>query len=228
MKTIKTTIATTLPDQVKSKFTKEALKGIRDQINDPETKFFVVDAGMKLKIGTVKKASIPDKDLVVTMKIDEKLIDKSFEWFFVPYGIPIDIKLEGEIEEISMVDLVCIQMVKMPTDLSLKPVRFEMVFVEGIDYFVKKYDELTPELVKEHIEKGSQVSVYYPESLGWDSIIKDAVEKGIVNGAEFVHPFAVFAPKISFEEFKRQIELSWENLASEKKMDPLLRSTELQ
>lgn len=229
MKTIKTTIATTLPDQVKSKFTKEALKGIRDQINDPKTKFFVVDAGMKLKIGTVKKASIPDKDLVVTMKIDDSLIDKSFEWFFVPYGIPVDIKLEGEIEEISMVDLVCIQMVKMPTDLSLKPVRFEMEFVEGVDYFVVKHEDLTYELVTEYIEKGLHVSVYYHESMGWEDTFKSLFEKGLLDpDKNIIHPFSASMIKGTFEEFKHQIALLWQNFSSEKKMDPLLKNTESQ
>ncbi len=225
MKTIKTTIATTLPDQVRTKFTKEALAGMRDQINKDELLVFNTDWNV---VGKVKKASIPEKDLVVTMKINEKLIDKSFEWFFVPYGIPVDIKIEGNFEVTRKVDLKCVQMVKMPTDPTLKPVRFNMEFVEGIDYFVVKYDELTPGLIAEYIEKGNQVSVYYPESLGWVNIIKDAVEKGIVDGAVFVHPFAIFAPKSSFEEFKKQITRSWQNLASQKKMDPLSSHTKIQ
>lgn len=230
MKTIKTTIATTLPDSVKAKFTKEALAGMRDQINNPEINFFVTDAGMKQKLGAVKKASITEKDLVVKMKIDDSLIDKSFEWFFVPFGIPIDVSLEGEFEVIRQVDLVCIQMVKIPTDLSLKPTRFEMKFVEGVDYFVKKHDELTTELIAEFIKNGIHVSVYYPESMGWEHIVRDAVTKGLISenedhtNMEFVHPFSLAAVPITFEEFKKQIALSWQNLASQKKMDPLLKN----
>ncbi|MCK5615836.1 hypothetical protein KAR91_78960 [Candidatus Pacearchaeota archaeon] len=226
MKTIKTTIATTLPDAVKAKFTKEALSGMRDQINKGE--FFVTDVNREIKIGSVKKAAISEKDLVVKMKLDDTLIDKSFEWFFVPFGIPIDISLEGEFEVIRQVDLVCIQMVKMPTDLSLKPVRFEMEFVEGVDYFVVKHNELTPELVAEFIEKGNQVAVYYPDSMEWADVIKDTLERGLVvdTGGEpnFVHPFSVSVIPETFEEFKKQIALSWQNFSSEKKMDPLLKN----
>ena len=232
MKTIKTTIATTLPDQVKSKFTKEALAEMRDQINDPEKDFFVTDVGIKQKLGVVKKASIPEKDLVVTMKLDDKLIDKSFEWFFVPFGIPIDIKIEGDFEVTRKVDLVCIKMVKAPTDLSLKPVRFEMKFAEGVDYFVKQYDELTPELVSEFIEKGNQVCVYYPESFGWENIVKDALERGIVinednTGAKLVFPFSMSVSS-SFKKFKKQIDLTWRNYGLQKQKDPLLKHIETQ
>ncbi len=227
MKTIKTTIATTLPDQVKSKFTKEALQGMRDQINSG--KIHVVDAEIKLRIGEAKKASIPEKDLVVKMKVNDDLIDKRFEWFFVPSGIPIDIKIEGEIEEINRVDLICIKMVKMPTDLSLKPVRFEMEFVEGVDYFVKRPEELTNELVEELIEKGNQVSVYYHSDMEWESIIKDTVERGLVSETEdgkveFVFPFNPCIVSETFEEFKEKVALAWQNFSSEKKMDPLLKS----
>ncbi len=229
MKTIKTTIATTLPDAVKAKFTKEALEGMRDQINSGE--FKVYDSGWN-EIGEVKKAAIPidTKNLEVVMKLNESLIDKSFEWFFVPYGHPVDVKIEGEIEEINRADLKCIRMVKMPTDLSLKPVRFEMEFVEGVDYFVKKYDELTSESVTEFIEKGNQVAVYYPESMGWPDIIKDSFERGLVvdnggeSGPDFVHPFSISAVKMTFEQFKKQIALSWANLALQKKTDPLLKN----
>lgn len=228
MKTIKTTIATTLPDQVRSKFTQEALAGMRDQINKGELLVYDIDWN---EIGKVKKASIPEKDLVATMKINENLIDKSFEWFFVPYGIPVDIKIEGIFEVTRKVDLKCVQMVKMPTDPTLKPVRFNMEFVEGVDYFVVKYDELTPELVAEYIEKGNQVSVYYPESLGWENIARDGVVRGIFSynenmaRGEFVHPFAVSAVSITFEEFKKQIALSWQKYSSQKKENPLLKST---
>ena len=226
MKTIKTTIATTLPDIVKQRFTKKALEEMRDQMNSGE--FFVTDSNRTIKIGSVKKASIPENDLVVTMKLDDSLIDKSFEWFFVPFGFPIDIKVEGEIEEINKVDLVCIRMVKMPTELSLKPVRFEMEFVEGVDYFVVKYDDLTPELVAEFIEKGNQVAVYYPESMEWADVIKDTIERGLVvdtgDGPNFVHPFSVSVIPETFEEFKKQIALSWQKFSSEKKMAPLLKN----
>jgi len=231
MKNITTTIATTLPDSVKSKFTKEALAGMRDQINDPKKEFFVTDDKMTVKLGPVKKASIPidTKDLEVSMKLDDTLIDKSFEWFFVPFGIPIDIAVEGDFEVIRQVDLVCIKMVKMPTDLSLKPVRFEMEFTEGVDYFVIKHEDLTPELVAEYIEKRMQVSVYYHSEMEWEDIIKDAIKRGIVasdgTGPAFVFPFTPCVVPETFEEFKKQIALSWQNLASEKKMDPLLKNT---
>lgn len=233
MKTIKTTVATTLPDQVRTKFTQEALADMRDQINNSKEGLLVYDIDWN-EIGKVKKASIPEKDLVITMKIDENLIDKSFEWFFVPYGIPIDIKVEGDFEVTRKVDLKCIQMVKMPTDLSLKPIRFEMEFVEGVDYFVEQYDELTPELIAEYIKKGNQVSVYYPASMEWDNIIKDAIQKGLVadkedgTGVNFVFPFNLSAVSITFEDFKKQVATSWQKYSSQKKEEPLKNHTEIQ
>lgn len=226
MKTIKTTIATTLPDQVRTKFTKEALAGMRDQINNSKEGFLVYDTNWN-EIGKVKKASIPEMDLIATMKINENLIDKSFEWFFVPYGIPVDIKIEGNFEVTRKVDLKCIQMVKMPTDITLKPIRFEMDFVEGVDYFVIEYNDLTSELVAEYIEKGNQVCVYYPWLMGWENILKDSIERGIVSEIKeqtivgFVHPFSLSAVPITFEEFKKQVVITWQKYSSQKKVEPL-------
>ncbi len=233
MKTIKTTIATTLPDIANTKFTKEALDGMRDQINKGDIEVYDLNWN---KIGKVKSASIPidTKNLEVVMKIDDKLIDKSFEWFFVPYGIPVDIGIEGKFEVTRKADLKCIQATNYSTDLSLKPTRFDMEFTEGVDYFVKKYEDLTPELVLEFIEKGLSTWVYYPQSLGADNIIKDAIERGLIvdsddeTGGDFVHPFTVSALPLTFEEFKKQVDLSWRNFSSMKTKDPLLRNTESQ
>ena len=77
------TIATTLLDANKEKFTLNVLKKFRDKINAPYPQIKVTSEGKE--IGHVLKATISKKKLKVTLDINSKGIDKTWEYFFIPY-----------------------------------------------------------------------------------------------------------------------------------------------
>ena len=80
---ITATIATTLLDANKEKFTLNVLKKFRDKINTSYPQIKVTSDGKE--IGTVQKAYISKKKLKVTLDIRTKEIDKTGEYFFIPY-----------------------------------------------------------------------------------------------------------------------------------------------
>jgi len=201
---ITTTIATTLLDAKKEKFTLNVLKKFRDHINTVHPQIRVTNDGKE--IGHVSKATISKKKLKVTLDIRTKEIDKTWEYFFIPHFE------DGKYQEVEKMTIITsalikeIHMVKFPTDLSLKPTVFP--FKEDEDYFVVKHDEITSSQIKEYLLKQKPVAVYYPLEIGKeDLILNDAVKRGFLveKEGEFVNnfPFYVQAVEEDFEAVRK-------------------------
>ena len=218
MKQIKTVIATTLPDQLNSKYTKGCLKNFRDQINSPVPDLPVRNNDGN-RIGLVKEATVSENKLMVSIEVDTSKINKDWEYYFVPISVPFEREVQGNfvIEKEGTIEGV--QMVKFPTDLSLKPFRFEKHFKEGVDYHIRKYDEITDEDMVNFTTGLVTVYVYYPSFLGAEEIIKNAQERGFLQDegdgyGRKVFPFEVSAMPVPFDKFKQHIKKLWQQKSS--------------
>lgn len=225
MKQIKTTIATTLPDQLNSKYTKGCLKSFRDQINNAVPNLPVRD-NENFKIGLVTESTIIENRLVSSIEVDTSKIDKDWEYYFVPIAVPFEREVQGNFVVEKSGTIEGVQMVKFPTDLSLKPVRFEKHFKEGVDYHIRKYDEITDDDMVNFTTGLVTVYVYYPSFLGAEEIIKDAQEKGFLQDegdgyGSKVFPFEVSAMPVPFDKFKQHIKKLWQKSSSTTKENPL-------
>jgi len=232
MKEIKPIIATTLPDQVNSKFTKNVLKKFCDQINSALTFLPVKDVSGK-EIGKVKEGVMSNGSLRATIEVNTDLIDKSYEYFFIPDGGVIKKEAQGKFAVITKAVIHGVKMVKIPYDLSLKPIRFEITMKEGEDYYVDEYASLTPEVVSGLIKVGKPVHVFYPVSMGIDMIMEDAKERGLIEDlgddkVSKIHPFIINATKDTFSKFRKTIKKQWQKFNSEKTENPLKNLTRIQ
>lgn len=210
---ITTTIATTLLDANKEKFTLNLLKKFRDKINSSYPQIKVTIEGKE--IGHASKAIVSKKKLKLDLNINVKGIDKTWEYFFVPYFEDGRFISEKEMTTVNSATIKEVHMVKFPTDVSLKPTVFP--FVEGEDYFVVKHDEITDEQIKEflksgeYLKSGKPVAVYYHLEKGdEDRIQKDALERGFIIKVEgeFINqsPFYVQAVEDDFETVRKWAE----------------------
>lgn len=219
MKEITTTIATTLPDQLDEKFTKNVLRKFCDQINTTFRKFGVL--GIKNEIiGNVISARISKGSLIVTMNIDDSKVDKNWEYYFVPEGITKKKERQGKFLVITEAELKGVSLVMFPSDFSLKPVVFDNKYKENTDYFIRKYDQIESGLVERCIENLRPLYVYYPDSLDGDIIQKDAERQGLLKDGNKVFPIEVNSLQGTFNQYRSIIINKWtlintENLDSQ-------------
>lgn len=209
MEKIKYFISNTLPDQLGSKFTKSVLKKFRDQINSA-VPFLPLTNNCKEseKIGYVNNASLINLKLEATINVNTKLIDKRWEYFFVPNGIIKKRERQGKIDVVTLADIISVSMVRYPTDLTLKPIRFEPDFKEGVDYHIHRFDDMKPEMVLEYLKRDKPVYVYYPLLSDVEEAIKDATERGLFLDGNIL-PFEVITWPKGFDNFKKHIRDRW-------------------
>lgn len=124
MKEITSIIANTLPDSTGVKFTKNVLRKFRDQANSAFP-CLPVKTNKGLEVGRVKEAEIVGGMLRFKMEIDADLIDKRWEHFLVPDGNMLASEIQGKFRVITSATIKGMSIVKFPTDLTMKPVRFD-------------------------------------------------------------------------------------------------------
>jgi len=227
IKEIKTIIATTLPDQLGSKYTKNVLRTFADQINNAIPRLKVINR-KGIEIGEVKFGSVSKGELAVTMNIDIDSIDKAWEYYFIPEGIIREKEQQGKFMVITKAAIKGISMVMFPTDLSLKPIRFEEKTIEGRDYFIKKYDEIDEKIIADCIDGMKPLYVYYPQSLDPDVIKSDAEKRGLIQDGNYIHPIEVYGWPGSFTQFRNIIIEEWTKANSQLSGIPLKKATEKQ
>ena len=225
MKEIKSIIATTLPDQMNAKLTKNVLKKFSGQINGTVPKLPVRDGNGK-KIGQVNSSYVTKGNLSVIMEVDPDLVDKQWEYFFIPDGEATKKEEQGRFAVTLEANFKGVKMVKFPHDLTLKPYRFDQKYKENVDYFIKRHTDITPEVVAE-IFTGKPIYIYYPQEMGTDAIIFDAKEKGFIEdledkeGGQQVFPFQVCVWPEDFEHFRIHIIEQWTKLNTGGQDNPL-------
>ena len=231
MKTIKTVIATTLPDQLAQKYTKHLLLDFSKQINNAVKREIplVVKNNDKAKqiIGNVESSKIDlGGRLTATMNIDTDLIDKGWEYFFVPHEEPIEVLEQGRFQVMTKAILNGILMVRTPTSLNLVPYVFEQEFKEGTDYHVKNYEEMTPELVENSIYDNIPIYVFYPVNLGIKFVLEDALKRGLIlpeaeGKGHYRFPFDVKSVPGTIDDLRKDIKSVWKQFAMERMENPL-------
>ena len=227
MKTINPKIANTLPDQLNNKFTKNVLKKFKNQINTAIPHLTVKNTQGK-EIGEVEQGDIVDGCLKIIAKVNPDLIDKQWEYYFVPDGHIKKKEIQGQYNVITSAIILGVNMVKFPTDLTLKPVRFEQKYIEGVDYHIKEYEDLTPGIVAGLIKDNKIVFVYYPHIMGVDEAIQDSLERVLVtkeNGELF--PFNITVWPKDFEHYKKHIKSLWKKESMEGTENPLKNLTKM-
>ena len=160
------------------------------------------------------------------MEINTDLIDKGWEYFFVPHEEPLEIKEEGRFRTMTKAILNGILMVRTPTALNLIPTVFEQEFKEGVDYHVKNYDDMTIEVVEKAALENIPVYVFYPTSLEVDFVIQDALERRLIlpKGEGVDHyrvPFDVKSEPGTIEQFKERIGEWWKKQGMTRMENPL-------
>ena len=233
METITPIIATTLPDLTPERETlsKDVLTKFKVKINNYSGGLPVKNTEGKI-IGIARGAKMDLRNqLIATLDIDTDKVDKTLEYFFVPSGGIIKKEKQGRCMVILNAEIDHILMTAFPKDQSLPPTRFKVEFKEGVHYFVKRHDELTPETVKEFSAMSVNVYVYYPLDFGKErDVIADATRLGIIKdyngiGGEILPGFDIKALPESFDEFKNRIEEMWIQEATKISENPLENPT---
>ena len=237
MKTIKYTIATTLPDQQMVKFAKNVLKKFRDQINNAFP-YLPVTAGYgedEVNIGYVKNALVSTGDLICEISINPETIDKQWEYYFVVKGNMSPFEQQGNFKIIQKADIVGVSMSRAPSDLTSKPVTFFEYIKENQDYFIRKYDDMDEVTVKRIKNSGEQTYIYYPILFTPDELIDDARKRGLVidhddGTGETVKPFNIDSFDGTFEQFREYINKLWKAQIKHmgKMGNPLKKVTKMQ
>lgn len=204
---IKTIVATTLPDQKNEKYTKNLLRKFSDQVNF-QLRQLPVKRSTK-EVGFVKSAIIHPGKLELVLEVNPDLIDKQWEYYFIPVTKNEEFERQGKFRVIKKAKIDHIAMVKYPTDISLKPYRFEVTFKEGKDYFVKHYSEVPEELIEKCSKEKLPLYVYYPESLHADIIEADAEKRGLLKDGQKISPIEVCSWNGTFAQFKQYIISQW-------------------
>lgn len=235
MKQIKTVIATTLPDQLSQKYTKQLLWDFCKQINSAVKSEIplVVKNNNKDKqiIGNIESSKIDlGGRLTVTMNIDTDLIEKGWEYFFVPHEEPIEVLKQGKFQVMTKAILNGVLMVRTPTSLNLVPVVFEQEFKEGFDYHVKNYEEMTPELVEDSIYDNIPVYVFYPVDLGIKFVLEDALKRGLIlpeseGKGHHRFPFDVKSVPGTIDDLRKDIQKVWKKHATTLMVNPMKSPT---
>ncbi len=235
MKQVKSVIATTLPDQLAQKYTKQLLADYSKQITNAVKREMplVVKGNDKSKtiIGNIESAKIDLAGrLSVTMNIDTDLVDKGWEYFFVPHEEPIEVLEQGKFKVMTKAILNGVLMVRTPTSLNLVPYVFEQEFKEGKDYFVKNYEEMTLELVEESIYDNLPVYVFYPRELGIKFVMEDALKRGLIlheseGKGHHRFPFDVKSVPGTIDDLRKDVKRIWKLHATTIAENPLKRPT---